>query len=128
MAKKKIVKKNARKPNTVDVYIGANIRKIRLLKNMTQSDLAIQIGVRFQQVQKYETAQNRVGASRLLQISEAFEVPVSRLFGKYAEQESDFMKQMDEKRILKLVGYYQSMSEKEQEQFFDDAKFLAGKG
>ena len=128
MAKKKIVKKNVRTPDIVDVYIGANIRKIRLLKDMTQSDLAKQIGVRFQQVQKYETAQNRVGASRLLQISEALEVPVVRLFGKYAEQESDFMQQMDEKRILKLVGYYQSMSEKEQEQFFDDAKFLAKKG
>lgn len=128
MAKKKIVKKNVRTPDIVDVYIGANIRKIRLLKDMTQSDLAKQIGVRFQQVQKYETGQNRVGGSRLLQISEALEVSVARLFGKYAEQESDFMKQIDEKRILKLVGYYQSMSEKEQEQFFDDAKFLAGKG
>ena len=128
MAKKKIVKKNVRTPDIVDVYIGANIRKIRLLKDMTQSDLAKQIGVRFQQVQKYETGQNRVGGSRLLQISEALEVSVARLFGKYAEQESDFMKQIDEKRILKLVGYYQSMSEQEQEQFFDDAKFLAGKG
>ena len=128
MPKRKMFKEKAKSRDSIDVYIGANIRKIRLLKDMTQSDLAKQIGVRFQQVQKYETGQNRVGGSRLLQISEALEVSVARLFGKYAEQESDFMKQLNEKKALKLVGYYQSMGEKEQDIFFDNAKILARKG
>lgn len=128
MPKKKIFKEKAITRDTVDAYIGSNVRKIRQLRNMTQMDLAMQIGVAFQQVQKYETARNRIVASRLVQISEVLEVPVVRLLGKYAGQESDFIEQIDDKKILKLVGYYQSMSKKEQGHLFDNAKFLAGKG
>ena len=105
MSKKKDKK---REINPVDVHIGQTIRKIRRMKSMTLEDLSKQIGVGFQQVQKYEEGQNRVAGSRLVKISEALEVPVSRLFGKYAEGENDFMAQLDDRKVVKLIACYQA--------------------
>jgi transcriptional regulator with XRE-family HTH domain len=53
---------------------------MRLARGMTQSELGRLIGVSFQQVQKYETGSNRVGAGRLQRIAEIFEVPLAALF------------------------------------------------
>ncbi|WP_085026069.1 helix-turn-helix domain-containing protein [Ensifer aridi] len=68
------------KPQPVDIHVGRRIRMRRVWKGMSQTSLAEQIGVTFQQVQKYEKGINRVGASRLQQIAEALEVPVSYFF------------------------------------------------
>jgi transcriptional regulator with XRE-family HTH domain len=57
------------------------IRNLRFKKNMTQAELASQIGVTFQQVQKYESGANRVSASRLSQIATVLDVEVAELFG-----------------------------------------------
>jgi transcriptional regulator with XRE-family HTH domain len=67
-------------PHPVDVTVGARIVSQRLAKGMTQSDLAIAIGVSFQQVQKYERGSNRVSASRLWRIAAALEVPMTYFF------------------------------------------------
>lgn len=58
--------------DAVDAYVGNAIRRRRLLTGMSQMDLAARIGVKFQQVQKYETGANRVSASRLAKIATAF--------------------------------------------------------
>ena len=122
-------KDKKREVNPIDVHIGQTIRKIRRMKNMTLEDVAKQIGVGFQQVQKYEEGRNRMAGSRLVKISEALEVPVARLFGKYAEQgESDFMAQLDDRKVVKLIAYYQAMNEEEQENLLKNAKFLADEG
>ncbi|WP_037381367.1 helix-turn-helix domain-containing protein [Sinorhizobium americanum] len=68
------------KPEPVDIHVGRRIRMRRVWMEMPQTSLAEQIGVTFQQVQKYEKGINRVGASRLQQIAEALEVPVSYFF------------------------------------------------
>ncbi|MZR13398.1 helix-turn-helix domain-containing protein [Maritimibacter sp. DP07] len=67
-------------PDPIDVFIGKRIRKERLNAGLTQVALAERIGVKFQQLQKYESAQNRVSGSRLWRIAQALEVPVSALF------------------------------------------------
>lgn len=67
-------------PKPVDVHVGRRIRMRRVWMEMTQTSLAEQIGVTFQQVQKYEKGTNRVGASRLQQIAEALEVPITFFF------------------------------------------------
>jgi|SRR5215475_5494560 transcriptional regulator with XRE-family HTH domain len=64
----------------VDKLIGRNIRAIRLARGFTQEELALRIGITFQQVQKYEKGANRVGGSRLVQMAEAMDVPVVALF------------------------------------------------
>ena len=68
-------------PDPVDVQVGSRIRLFRLEAQMSQTDLAEQLGVTFQQVQKYEKGVNRVGAGRLTKIAAALRVPVSELLG-----------------------------------------------
>ncbi|MFL6839595.1 MAG: helix-turn-helix domain-containing protein [Bradyrhizobium sp.] len=67
-------------PNPVDKYVGSRVRMRRIMLGMSQEKLGEALGLTFQQVQKYEKGTNRVGASRLQQISEVLHVPVSFLF------------------------------------------------
>jgi len=67
-------------PNPVDKYVGSRVRMRRIMLGMSQEKLGDALGLTFQQVQKYEKGTNRVGASRLQQISEILQVPVSFLF------------------------------------------------
>ena len=70
----------SRGPQSLDKVVGRNVRVHRLAKGLSQTDLADKLGITFQQIQKYEKGTNRVGASRLQQISEILQVPVSFLF------------------------------------------------
>lgn len=67
-------------PNPVDKYVGSRIRMRRIMLGMSQEKLGDALKLTFQQVQKYEKGTNRVGASRLQQISEILQVPVSFMF------------------------------------------------
>jgi len=71
---------NAKAPNAIDVYVGSRVRMRRLLLGLSQERLADQIGVTFQQVQKYEKGMNRIGASRLQKIAEVLSAPPSYFF------------------------------------------------
>jgi transcriptional regulator with XRE-family HTH domain len=64
----------------VDAVVGRTIRVLRLQRRVSQSALGKTIGVSFQQIQKYENGSNRVGASRLVQIAQALQVPLDSLF------------------------------------------------
>jgi len=64
-------------PNPVDVHIGARMRLRRTLLGMSQEKLGEAIGLTFQQVQKYERGANRIGGSRLYDLSRVLDVPVS---------------------------------------------------
>lgn len=68
------------KPNPVDVHVGSRVRLRRTLLGLSQEKLANALGLTFQQVQKYERGANRVGASRLFQLSRVLDVPVSFFF------------------------------------------------
>jgi len=70
-----------KKPDPVDVEVGQRIRIQRLQSGLSQTTLADQLGVTFQQVQKYEKGVNRVGAGRLTKIAKVLGVPVSSFFG-----------------------------------------------
>ena len=64
----------------VDVHVGKRIRHRRWMVGMTQQQLGEIVGIKFQQIQKYETGMNRVSASRLWDISEALDVSISFFF------------------------------------------------
>ena len=64
----------------VDVHVGTRVRQRRTLLGMSQEKLGDALGLTFQQVQKYEKGSNRIGASRLQQISQILQVPVSFFF------------------------------------------------
>ncbi len=68
------------RPSPIDVHVGARIRLRRTLLGMSQEKLGEALGLTFQQVQKYERGANRVGASRLYDISRALDVPISFFF------------------------------------------------
>lgn len=71
---------SAKSPNPIDKYVGSRIRMRRIMLGMSQEKLGEALGLTFQQVQKYEKGTNRVGASRVQQISQILQVPVSFLF------------------------------------------------
>jgi transcriptional regulator with XRE-family HTH domain len=68
------------RPNQTDVAVGQRIRTFRKEANLSQTALADQIGVTFQQLQKYENGTNRVGAGRLMLIARALNVPITAFF------------------------------------------------
>jgi len=64
----------------IDVHVGQRIRRRRWMLGMTQQQLGTAVGIKFQQIQKYETGMNRVSASRLYDISQALDVAVAFFF------------------------------------------------
>ncbi|MBZ0161738.1 MAG: helix-turn-helix domain-containing protein [Notoacmeibacter sp.] len=71
---------NKKKPNPIDIHVGSRIRLRRNMLGMSQEKLGENLGITFQQVQKYEKGTNRVGASRLQAIAGVLQVPVSFFF------------------------------------------------
>ena len=68
------------RPSPIDVHVGSRIRLRRTLLGMSQERLGEALGLTFQQVQKYERGVNRVGASRLFDLSRVLDVPISFFF------------------------------------------------
>src|SRR5579871_2800416 len=71
---------SGRKPNPVDVHVGSRVRYRRMIIGMSQEKLGERMNLTFQQIQKYEKGTNRIGASRLFQLSRILEVPVGYFF------------------------------------------------
>lgn len=71
---------NKKKPNPIDIHVGSRIRLRRNMLGFSQEKLGENLGITFQQIQKYEKGTNRVGASRLQAISSILSVPVAFFF------------------------------------------------
>ena len=69
-----------KKPNPIDIHVGSRVRLRRTMLGLSQEKLGEQLGITFQQIQKYEKGANRIGASRLQQISSVLKVPVAFFF------------------------------------------------
>ena len=69
-----------RKPNPMDIHVGSRVRLRRMVIGMSQEKLGERMGLTFQQIQKYEKGTNRIGASRLFQLSQILDVPVQFFF------------------------------------------------
>ena len=116
----------------VDVHVGRRIRHRRWLVGMTQQQLAQHVGIKFQQIQKYETGANRVSASRLWDISETLEVPISFFFeGLEREQAQQSATDsvppdlLGDKEALELIRSYYSIPENQRRRLFDLARVLS---
>jgi transcriptional regulator with XRE-family HTH domain len=70
-----------RTPDPTDIYVGKRIKLARVMGNMSQTELGEHLGVTFQQVQKYESGKNRVGAGRLAKIAKVFKQPIPWFYG-----------------------------------------------
>ena len=93
-----MVDRGTRRPNPIDTHVGSRVRLRRMILGMSQEKLAERLGLTFQQVQKYEKGTNRIGASRLQDISRILEVapafffegasPTAAAHGGFAEENS----------------------------------------
>jgi len=84
----KMTEDNKKKPNPIDVHVGSRIRLRRNMLGMSQEKLGENLGITFQQIQKYEKGTNRVGASRLQAIASILSVPVAFFFEDAPGQET----------------------------------------
>jgi transcriptional regulator with XRE-family HTH domain len=84
----KMVEENKKKPNPIDIHVGSRIRLRRNMLGMSQEKLGENLGITFQQIQKYEKGTNRVGASRLQAIASIIGVPVAFFFEDAPGQET----------------------------------------
>ncbi|MEO0981606.1 MAG: helix-turn-helix transcriptional regulator [Pseudomonadota bacterium] len=117
-----------------DLHVGKRLRRRRRLLGMTQQDLASQVGVRFQQIQKYECGANRMTASRIYDLSKALNVSVQYFFdgldtataANDAERmEGDILSQ---KETLELVRAYYRLDERPRRRLLELAKSLESEG
>jgi transcriptional regulator with XRE-family HTH domain len=113
----------------VDAHVGKRIRHRRWMVGMTQQQLADKVGIKFQQIQKYETGMNRVSASRLWDIADALGVSISFFFdgladgrGQAAPGQGDMMA---DKEALELVRSYYAIPEAQRRRLFDLARVLS---
>ncbi|MFN3642497.1 MAG: helix-turn-helix domain-containing protein [Gemmobacter sp.] len=111
----------------VDAHVGKRIRHRRWMLGMTQQQLADRVGIKFQQIQKYETGMNRVSASRLYEIAGVLEVPVSFFFegldgNAPTPTAADFL---GDKEALELVRAYYAIPEAQRRRLFDLARVLS---
>ncbi|SFQ56148.1 Transcriptional regulator, contains XRE-family HTH domain [Roseivivax halotolerans] len=121
----------------VDVHVGKRIRHRRWLVGMTQQQLAEKVGIKFQQIQKYETGANRVSASRLWDIADALSTPVSFFFeGMDGEDSLEVPSDaqiansvprdiLGDKEALDLIRSYYSIPEHQRRRLFELARVLS---
>lgn len=114
----------------VDVHVGKRIRHRRWLVGMTQQQLAERVGIKFQQIQKYETGANRVSASRLWDIADALEVPVNFFFEGLEDEHPKHANGipadiMGDKEALDLVRSYYAIPEAQRRRLFELARVLS---
>ena len=119
----------------VDVHVGKRVRHRRWMVGMTQQQLAEKVGIKFQQIQKYETGMNRVSASRLFDIALALSVPVAYFFegmeGSDAAQTTDVQAVglpgdiLADKEALELIRSYYAIPENQRRRLFELARVLS---
>jgi len=130
-------------PNLIDIHVGSRIRLRRVLLGMSQERLGDALGITFQQVQKYERGANRVGSSRLFDLSQILDVPVAFFFDDMSDEakanspaahvgglnvgsNNDEASLMERAETLGLVkAYYSIPDEKVRAQVYQLAKTLA---
>ena len=109
----------------VDAHVGRKIRHQRWMVDMTQQQLAEKVGIKFQQVQKYEAGMNRVSASRLWEIAEALGVTIGFFFDGMDGEVPAPTKMMADKEAAELVRSYYAIPEAQRRRLFDLAKVLS---
>lgn len=109
----------------VDIHVGQRIRQRRWAIGMTQQQLAEVVGIKFQQIQKYETGMNRVSASRLWDIAQALKVSITFFFEDVnADQMNHNDDMLSNKETLDLLRTYYAIPENQRKRLFDLARAL----
>jgi len=118
----------------IDIHLGRRLRRRRRLLGLTQQELAFACGVRFQQIQKYECAANRMSAARLWQLAEVLEVPVSYFYEGLTRDERETLERengasleaLASKETQDLIHAYYQLGERPRRRLLDLAKAMNG--
>jgi transcriptional regulator with XRE-family HTH domain len=119
----------------IDLFVGRRLRRRRRLMGLTQQELAQSVGVRFQQIQKYECGANRITASRLFDLSQALSVPVSYFYDGLNDNlaptvtpanDIDYLPSdiLSKTETLELVRAYYRLGERPRRRLLDLAKAM----
>ena len=114
----------------IDLHLGRRLRRRRRLLGLTQQQLAVQVGIRFQQIQKYECGATRISAARLWQLAQALETPVSYFYDGVAEALETkgglptAQEVFSRKETLDLIQAYYQLEERPRRRLLDLAKSL----
>ena len=115
--------------HSVDLHVGQRVRQRRWMLNMTQTQLGDGVGIKFQQIQKYETSANRISASRMWDIAEVLDVPVGFFFegmgGRTADTGTTQGDISTDKEAGALVRSYYAIPENQRRRLFDLARVLS---
>ncbi len=111
----------------MDVFIGRRIKYFRSLRGVTQKQLGDMVGVRFQQVQKYETGASRISASRLYLVCNAFEITIPEFFLEFYKKKGRKIPKVSIKgeEELTLPRSFLKLPRKKRQQFMELVKYLA---
>jgi transcriptional regulator with XRE-family HTH domain len=113
----------------VDIHVGRKIRQRRWMVGMTQQQLGDQVGIHYQQIQKYETGANRISASRMWDIAATMEVPVSLFFEGIDDQAPDTSMTrgdiLTDKKAFEFLSTYYTIPESQRKRLFDLACALS---
>ena len=123
--------------NDIDLHLGRRLRRRRRLLGLTQQQLATSVGIRFQQIQKYECGANRISAARLWQLSLALEIPIGYFYDGLSDghprREREAMSAenrsgevMARKETMDLIRAYYQLGERPRRRLLDLAKSLNG--
>jgi transcriptional regulator with XRE-family HTH domain len=119
----------------IDLHLGKRLRRRRRLLGLTQQQLALAVGIRFQQIQKYECGANRISAARLFQLAKALETPINYFYDGLSDDTTDVAAVQNEgievfsrKETLDLIQAYYRLSERPRRRLLDLAKSLNGDG
>ena len=116
--------------NDIDLHVGKRLRRRRRLLGLTQHQLAESVGIRFQQIQKYECGANRVSASRLFELAESLDVPVQYFYeGLSQRDEADTETSLSadilsQKETMDLIRAYYRLGERPRKRLLELAKSL----
>ncbi len=100
---------NPEMPHPVDLYVGARVRSLRVLRGVSQTELAQKIGNSFQQVQKYETGSNRISASKLHSISKILDVQPNYFFEGVDDEKPETAKTNASLRAVRVGAYFENI-------------------
>lgn len=117
----------------IDLHLGKRLRRRRRLLGLTQQQLALAVGIRFQQIQKYECGANRISAARLFQLAKALETPINYFYDglnddktEVAAIQNEGIEVFSRKETLDLIQAYYRLSERPRRRLLDLAKSLNG--
>ncbi len=127
------MQKKQKKIHPIDKHVGQRLRQRRWVAGITQQQLATAVGIKFQQIQKYETGVNRVSASRLWDMARVLDVPVAYFFEDVSQfEDSDSNNVIStnddsviDKETATLIRYYLQIPDKQRRKLYEMAQTLS---